>query len=57
MQTPVSAVRQEPELAAPGKNSESVRTQPPAEMSLRVGKDMTAFLEKLKLAGKSRPTW
>ncbi|KAM4533965.1 uncharacterized protein PAE49_022287 [Odontesthes bonariensis] len=55
-QTPVSAVRQESELAAPGKNSESVDTQPPAEMSLRVGKDMNAFLEKLKLVGKSRPT-
>ncbi|GAA6214990.1 microtubule-associated protein 1B-like [Lates japonicus] len=52
---PVSAVRQEPEVAAPEKHSRSVHSQLPAETSTRVGKDMTSFLQKLRDAGQSKP--
>ncbi|XP_051267354.1 nucleolar protein dao-5 isoform X2 [Dicentrarchus labrax] len=53
----VSAVRQEPEVATPKKKSESVHGQPPLEVSTRVGKDMTTFLQKLRDAGKPNPAW
>ncbi|XP_044031705.1 uncharacterized protein si:ch211-161h7.4 isoform X2 [Siniperca chuatsi] len=52
---PVSAVRQTPGLAAPKKNSGSAHRQPPVEVSTRVGKDMTAFLQKLRDAGQPKP--
>ncbi|KAM6971584.1 uncharacterized protein LKV04_017146 [Tautogolabrus adspersus] len=52
---PVSAVRRDPKLAAPNKKSESVHKQPSVEVSTRVGKDMTTFLQKLREAGLSKP--
>ncbi|XP_040921200.1 enolase-phosphatase E1 isoform X2 [Toxotes jaculatrix] len=52
--SPVSAERQKPEPAALEKLS-SVHSQPAAEMSTRVGKDMTTFLQKLRDAGQSKP--
>lgn len=52
---PVSAMRQEPEHSAPEKNTESVRKEPAAETSTRVGKEMTAFLQKLRDAGQPKP--
>ncbi|XP_042366612.1 titin isoform X2 [Plectropomus leopardus] len=51
---PLSAVRGEPEPAAPEKEPESVHTQPSVELT-RVGKDMTAFLKKLRDAGQPKP--
>nr|XP_029135513.1 microtubule-associated protein futsch-like isoform X2 [Labrus bergylta] len=51
----VSKVRQDPKLAAPNKKSESVRNQPSVEVSTRVGKNMTTFVQKLKEAGLSKP--
>uniref|UniRef100_A0A8C9YXJ1 Mif2/CENP-C cupin domain-containing protein n=1 Tax=Sander lucioperca TaxID=283035 RepID=A0A8C9YXJ1_SANLU len=51
---PVLAVRQEPELADPKKKIENVHMQPSVE-STRVGKDMPAFLKKLRDAGQSKP--
>ncbi|XP_035511537.1 nucleolar protein dao-5 isoform X2 [Morone saxatilis] len=51
----VSAVRQEPEAAALKKKPESVHRQPSLEVSTRVGKDMTTFLQKLRDAGKPNP--
>lgn len=51
----MSAVRQEPEVAAPKEKSESVDRQPSVEVSNRVGKDMTTFLQKLREAGQPKP--
>ncbi|XP_039983520.1 ankyrin repeat domain-containing protein 11 isoform X2 [Xiphias gladius] len=51
----ISAVRQEPDLAAPEKHSRSVHSQSLAEMSTRVVKDITAFQQKLRDAGQPKP--
>ncbi|KAM7369883.1 hypothetical protein PAMP_011172 [Pampus punctatissimus] len=53
---PVSAMRQEPKNPAYDKNSASVHREPAVEMSTCVGKEMTAFLQKLRDAGKPKPT-
>lgn len=53
---PVSVERQEPELAAPKKDSERVNMQPSVELN-RVEKDMTAFLKKLRDSAQPRPVW
>ena len=53
---PVLAVRQEPELADPEKKIENVHMQPSVE-STRVGKDMPAFLKKLRDARQPKPAW
>ncbi|XP_056221085.1 protein piccolo [Seriola aureovittata] len=45
----------ESEPTAPEKRPKSVHGQPPAEMSTRVGKDMTAFLQKLRDARQPKP--
>ncbi|CAB1440319.1 unnamed protein product [Pleuronectes platessa] len=52
---PVGAVTREPELAAPDKQSTSVHSQSLGETSTRVGNDMSAFLQKLRDAGQSKP--
>ncbi|XP_034562251.1 neurofilament heavy polypeptide isoform X2 [Notolabrus celidotus] len=52
---PVPAVRQEPEPEAPRQTSESVNKEPEVEVSTRVGKDMTAFLQRLREAGQAKP--
>ncbi|XP_062235839.1 uncharacterized protein si:ch211-161h7.4 [Platichthys flesus] len=52
---PVGAVTREPELAAPDKQSTSVHSQSLGETSTRVGIDMSAFLQKLRDAGQSKP--
>ncbi|KAM7390439.1 hypothetical protein PAMA_008547 [Pampus argenteus] len=52
---PVSAMRQEPKNQSNDKNSASVDREPAAEMSTCVGKEMTAFLQKLRDAGKPKP--
>ncbi|XP_071341242.1 neurofilament heavy polypeptide [Trachinotus anak] len=51
----VPPVKQVPEPAAPEKHSISAHSQPQAETSIRVGKDMTAFLQKLRDAGQPKP--
>ncbi|XP_019943435.2 nucleolar protein dao-5 isoform X1 [Paralichthys olivaceus] len=51
----VAAVTQEPELATSDKKSTSVHSQSLGEMSTRVGKDMSVFLQKLRDAGQSKP--
>ncbi|XP_034717628.1 uncharacterized protein si:ch211-161h7.4 [Etheostoma cragini] len=51
---PVLAVRQEPDLADPKKKFENVHVQPSVE-STRLGKDMPAFLKKLRDAGQPKP--
>ncbi|XP_028425659.1 microtubule-associated protein 1B-like [Perca flavescens] len=51
---PVLAVRQKPELVDPEKKIENVHMQPSVE-STRVGKDMPAFLKKLRDAGQPKP--
>ncbi|XP_034998814.2 muscle M-line assembly protein unc-89 [Hippoglossus stenolepis] len=52
---PVGAVTREPELTAPDKQSTSVHSQSLGETSTRVGNDMSAFLQKLRDAGQSKP--
>lgn len=54
---PVSAVSQEPKLVPSKLNSESDSRQPSVEVSTRVGKDMTAFLQKLRDARQPKPAW
>ncbi|XP_059182708.1 nucleolar and coiled-body phosphoprotein 1 isoform X2 [Centropristis striata] len=51
---PVPAVRQESEDSAPQGITENVPRQPTVE-STRAGKDMTAFLKKLRDAGQPKP--
>ncbi|XP_078136850.1 uncharacterized protein LOC144537203 [Sander vitreus] len=53
---PPVLVRQEPELADPKKKIENVHMQPSVE-STRVGKDMPAFLKKLRDAGQPKPAY
>ncbi|XP_026148678.1 uncharacterized protein LOC113121998 isoform X2 [Mastacembelus armatus] len=52
----VTAVSQEPELQPPVKKSENVCRQLSAERATSVGKDIQAFLLKLRDAGVSKPT-
>ncbi|XP_008295691.1 neurofilament heavy polypeptide isoform X2 [Stegastes partitus] len=53
---PVVAVGPESEVAALEKTAETVHKQSVMDVSTRVGKDMTAFLQKVKDAGQSKPT-
>ncbi|XP_073345016.1 uncharacterized protein [Pagrus major] len=53
---PVSAVREEPEVSAPKKKSESAQRQPPVEAPTRVGHNMTTFLQKLRDAIQPKPS-
>ncbi|XP_060949863.1 claspin [Limanda limanda] len=52
---PVGAVTQEPELTAPDKQSTSVYSQSLGETFTRVGNNLSAFLQKLRHAGQSKP--
>ncbi|XP_029385162.1 uncharacterized protein LOC115061077 isoform X2 [Echeneis naucrates] len=45
----------EEEQVTPERHSTSVLSQPPAETSTHVGKDMTAFLQRLRDAGHPKP--
>ncbi|XP_071769887.2 uncharacterized protein LOC139923083 [Centroberyx gerrardi] len=51
---PVPAVRQEPQHSAHEKKSESTNRQLPVEMCTSVGKNMTAFLQKLRDIGQPK---
>ncbi|XP_023122063.2 uncharacterized protein si:ch211-161h7.4 isoform X1 [Amphiprion ocellaris] len=50
----VLTVEQESEVAALEKNPKTVHKQSVVEVSTRVGKDMTAFLQRVKDAGRSK---
>ncbi|XP_032407985.1 protein IWS1 homolog isoform X2 [Xiphophorus hellerii] len=52
----VQKVRIEPEVASSTKKSSLDSTQPPAEPSSRVKRDMIGFLKKIQLARKSLPS-
>uniref|UniRef100_A0A3P9Q7V1 Serine/arginine repetitive matrix protein 1-like n=1 Tax=Poecilia reticulata TaxID=8081 RepID=A0A3P9Q7V1_POERE len=51
----VQKVRVEPEVAPSSKTSSLVSTQPPAEPSSHVKRDMNGFLKQIQLARKSKP--
>uniref|UniRef100_A0A3Q1FGV1 Uncharacterized LOC110961908 n=2 Tax=Acanthochromis polyacanthus TaxID=80966 RepID=A0A3Q1FGV1_9TELE len=53
----VLAAGQESEFAALGKTPEAVHKQSVMEVSTRMGKDMTAFLQKVKDAGRSKASY
>ncbi|XP_037549889.1 proteoglycan 4 [Nematolebias whitei] len=50
------AVRRKPEGSAPENIAASVHKQPLVELSSRVGKDMSAFLQKITQTVQSKPT-
>ncbi|XP_007554530.1 titin homolog isoform X3 [Poecilia formosa] len=52
----VQKVRVEPEVGPSTKKSSLVSTQPPAEPSSHVKRDMNGFLKQIQLARKSKPS-